>query len=326
MGITRTLIAWLVVLGLQLTPHVTYAEDGGPGREVRAIRHDLPIILASRIDLKGFAIDTVIVSDNAALVQAKASNVPVMFVMVKRLGLWWLDNRIVVSGGIAIVCSTGMPGYGSSPSGVTPDVLAAANVPAPLIALAQAKLPLMLESARRIADNERAAKASQAGVGVKASYPVEGSYQSTYHVEDTYQSGELPQLCSSAEQSPFEKAGAYSIHTSMPKNTFYNFAARAPTEGESWLTRDSNGYAFFSMTVNGAATVHFNSGGSVDVWFPFVLDPKKTYSLTLGYTSPTIGPINGALNDNVLHFVLPAFSAPPATELMGEIDGDPYDR
>jgi hypothetical protein len=35
-----------------------------------------------------------------------------------------------------------------------------------------------------------------------------------------------------------------------------------------------------------------------------------------------MGPVDGTLTRNTLHFVLPAFTAPPGVELMGEIESD----
>jgi hypothetical protein len=62
------------------------------------------------------------------------------------------------------------------------------------------------------------------------------------------------------------------------------------------------------------------------VWFPFVLDAQKTYSLTIAHVAPIIGPINGTLANNTLQFTLPAFAIEPGVEIMGEIDGDPLDN
>jgi len=81
-----------------------------------------------------------------------------------------------------------------------------------------------------------------------------------------------------------------------------SFMTRAPTLAESWVTPGGNGYFFFSGTV---------------------LDTSLRYSLTIGGAGfMSIGPIDGTLADNRLHFVLPAFVATPGVDLMGEIDGD----
>jgi hypothetical protein len=103
-----------------------------------------------------------------------------------------------------------------------------------------------------------------------------------------------------------------------------SFMTRAPTEAESWANQPSgNSYFFFSGTVQSAQPVHVQAGTAIDVWFPFVLDPSLHYSLTVAAPNAmSLGPVEGTLKDNTLHFVLPAFTAPPGADLMGEIDSD----
>lgn len=100
---------------------------------------------------------------------------------------------------------------------------------------------------------------------------------------------------------------------------------RRPTEAESWLSYPGgNSYFFFSAVVRSSVVVHVDAGSALDVWFPFVLDPSYRYSLTIAHSDPVVGPVNGTLRDNTLHFVLPAFALVPGTQLMGEIEGDPH--
>ncbi len=216
MGNTRTLIAWLVVLSLQLAPRVTYA-DAGPGREVRAIRHDLPIILATRLRRSGLepktlVVDEVAVHRNDAVATWHDGNFTETSSLHYSLGTWWYGSYAVTM---------------------------------------------------RLAGNDDPESAALGDVYI-----------------------------------------------------------RPPTQGESWLTPNDNSYAFFSLTPKAAATVHIAAGMTFDVWFPFVLDPSKTYTLDIAHTVPTIDSVKGTLKDNTLHFVLPAFTAQPGVELMGEIDGD----
>lgn len=103
-----------------------------------------------------------------------------------------------------------------------------------------------------------------------------------------------------------------------------SFTSRAPTETESWVNYPSgNSYFFFSGTVQSTLPVHVQAGTTIDVWFPFVLDPSLRYSLTIAAPNVmSIGPVDGTLADNTLHFVLPAFTAVPGADLMGEIESD----
>ncbi|HVA26542.1 MAG TPA: hypothetical protein VNF68_00045, partial [Candidatus Baltobacteraceae bacterium] len=205
MGNTRTLIAWLVVLSLQLAPRVTYA-DVGPGREVQAIRHALPIILARRLrasglDPKNLVVDDVTVHRNDAVAKWLDGDVSETSPLHYSLGTWWYGFYAVTT---------------------------------------------------RLAGN------------------------------DTTESAPLGDVL-----------------------------IRPPTQGESWLTPNDDSYAFFSLTPKTAATVRVEAGMNIDVWFPFVLDPSKTYTLDIAHTEPTIDSVKGMLKDNTLHFVLPAFAAQP---------------
>jgi len=102
-----------------------------------------------------------------------------------------------------------------------------------------------------------------------------------------------------------------------------SFMTRAPTLAESWVTPGGNGYFFFSGTVQSTRPVRVRAGTAIEIQFPFVLDASLRYSLTIGGAGfRSIGPIDGTLADNRLHFVLPAFVATPGVDLMGEIDGD----
>jgi hypothetical protein len=102
---------------------------------------------------------------------------------------------------------------------------------------------------------------------------------------------------------------------------------RAPTRAESPLTPNGDAYFYFTVTFDGSQPVTVPQGATVDVVFPQALDTSLVYSLTLGFADKPIGPIVGSFQSkNALHFGLPAFTARPGVELMGEIDGDPPNR
>ena len=98
------------------------------------------------------------------------------------------------------------------------------------------------------------------------------------------------------------------------------FAFRAPTEAESWATRGGNSYGFFSGTVQSVNPIRVRAGTTIDIWFPFVLDPSLRYRLTIGSQR-----VDGTLGHNSLHFSLPAFTLPPGVELMGKVEGNGRD-
>jgi hypothetical protein len=129
--------------------------------------------------------------------------------------------------------------------------------------------------------------------------------------------------------------GAYGISVTYSRNdapansTFDLLYARPPTPAEflpypTPYRYVSDAVMFFDITIDAPKPVSFQKGTTFDVWFPFVLDDTLRYRITFGGGQEPVGPIAGTIFDNVLHFELPAFTALPGKELMGEIDGDPH--
>lgn len=66
--------------------------------------------------------------------------------------------------------------------------------------------------------------------------------------------------------------------------------------------------------MNGDHTIRFT------IWFPYVLDRSKTYTLGLSKVTPPFPPVRGTLQNNVLTFQLPLFGL-AGKAARGEIDG-----
>ncbi len=241
MGIVRAVIAWLAVSTLGLVsglPHVTLADDGGPGKEVRTIRHDLPLLLAAQRQGSPVpaSVDAVVVENGLARAQWHTARTSGTAHLSYRLDRWWM------------LCET--------PSEQDRALLYAGRIRIP---------------------------------------------------SEAYNAG----IVLAANDAPRDAA-------------FADLRGRAPTPAESWVTSSGNGYFYFSGTVASSAPIHVQGGSTVDVWFPFVLDPSLFYALTIAHADKPIGPIDGTLSSNVVRFVLPAFTLPPGATLMAEIDGDPF--
>lgn len=98
------------------------------------------------------------------------------------------------------------------------------------------------------------------------------------------------------------------------------FHGRAPTEAEMPPTPLMNGLYFFNLVTDATTPVNVQAASTLDVWFPFVLDPDDRYVLWLGFVDPDIEALPGTLKDNALHFELPAFATRPGKTALGEID------
>ena len=287
MGNARSLMVWLVVLSLQLAPRVTYA-DVGPGQEVRAIRHDLPIILEKSpyADGKPVLVNAVVVFGDRAVGEVSAGGHVAFYLLKRTYDRWWLENP-VDHGGSKAPCSTGE------------------DAPQQLAELATRAIPEFATPTPAPTE------------------PPVSDYRVGTHYDCEPETRALlwgaPHFINGNSSYWFRFSWAISHGAGAPT---FNLFGRAPTVGESWITPNNDGYAFFSATFASPHEVRADAGTMLDVWFPFVLDPSKTYSLTIAHVTPVIGPLNGTLKDNTLHFILPAFAVAPGAELMGEIDGD----
>lgn len=126
---------------------------------------------------------------------------------------------------------------------------------------------------------------------------------------------------------PYEITIFYTSNTSTPHAASSEMYARPPTDAEflpypTPMQYVPNAVAYFDLTINGTSPVTFTPGTAIDVWFPFVLDDRLNYDLTIGYADKPIGPIYARAFGNALHFVLPAFTVTPGRALMAEIDGN----
>ncbi|MDE2483028.1 MAG: hypothetical protein KGN02_12665 [bacterium] len=281
--ITRTAAAWLLVV-LAFFPIVTSANDAGPGREVGAIRHDLPTLVAA--DASGrIVVDAVAVDGDDALAQWHDDRHTVISYLTRRLRRWWLA-------------------FGEVSSTAVPSALRARAVgvlPA-FPAWLQLHAPATCPPGEMCSIDD--------GIPEQDDLPLREPIYTQWNTQGYVVRMQLAR------------------NDALPGSSLRSFIGRAPTEAESWLAQNGNSYFFFSATVHATATTHVAAGSTIDVRFPFALDPSLRYSLSLAIlrtaTSPDIalGPIDATLHANALHVVLPAFDLAPGAELHGEIEGD----
>jgi hypothetical protein len=98
------------------------------------------------------------------------------------------------------------------------------------------------------------------------------------------------------------------------------FQQRAPSQAEMAPRLGMRALYFFSVSTAAANPPQMTST-TLDVWFPFALDPNSHYSLWLGLVRPELRSVHGTLKDNVLHFDLPTFTLPVGVAALGEITG-----
>jgi len=307
----RTIIAWLVVSTLGLVsglPHVTLADDAGPGKEVRAIHRALPSLLSARINHphpSGVQIDAVVSTGlGAGLVQWHDGVWSELDRFEYRYQTWWLlDSYQLRTDGSVCCGNDARRAYMLGPSSY---FLTQVGVPQSLIESAAQHLSVVQAADERMRERGGPERFWGAG-GDPISPAIDLSRQNARGNFDS---------------SPYEATIAFG-RTDAASGTI-TLRGRAPTEAESWVTYGGNSYFFLSGKAQSPVPIHVAAGTTIDVWFPFVLDSSLYYGLTIAHTDKPIGPIDGTLKDNVVHFVLPAFTLLPDAILMGEIEGDPF--
>jgi hypothetical protein len=305
-----------LILAFAVWPLAARADDSGPRRDVAAIRHDLTIVHRGKSSFLGvlrarMVVDTILVSDGHGLMQLHYEGYTngvysEIEMLVLRYGRWW-DEGTAYAGtsNQAAVCPIL---YAPSTS-----FLSSAGVSEALVTLASQYMSVVRE-ADALVERWRLAK---------------------YRCGTDYYDDHTAPYKGASFDSEYEQlvphAGGYEVslqwaENDAPANSLITgLTGRAPTEGESWANPPTgNSYFFFSGTVQSTQPVHVHAGTVINVWFPFLLDPSLRYGLTIaGHGFTAIGPVDGTLpGNNTLHFVLPAFTAPPGVELMGEIESD----
>jgi hypothetical protein len=288
-----------LLLALAVWPLAVRADDFGPRHDVRAIRHDLPILLstgaATLTSISEIRITGVVIDGNGALAQYDLGVAAEYVAYLERIyDRWWLLESF-------------------SPFQLTTD-----NVGERLFKLAASNLPAVREATEPTPTPFCGKGYACGGLisGVTQVTPGSPSPRSLTFRDngvrqridwDTYRAWITP-AASDADADA----------------TIADIKARKPTQAESWANPPGgNSYFFFSGTVQAKHPVHVQAGTTIEVWFPFVLDPSLRYSLTIAAPNAmSLGPVAGTLKDNTLHFVLPAFTAPPGADLMGEIESN----
>jgi hypothetical protein len=325
-------ILLVVVFALASSPSPGRADDYGPHRALREIRGSLPILLATRVKrlptstlrpeppiaVSDIRVNDVVVDGDGAVAEWTAGREHGLVTLAYHHSRWWMTGEANYSAPDAAdrnstpawyYDSAGASGcyvhtYGLSIAPTTDDLHSKLGVAIPLAAIASQHISVI----------------AQAGANVAA-------YRAS-HVNE----GELvPGGCLSYPDEMYptsETDGYQTIWWKGPGmiNPHFSglaFHTRAPTVGEMPPSFGANSYFFFSMEFARTTPIEIAGGSELDVWCPFVLDSDLRYSVTIAGGDPVVGPIDGTLRDNELHFNLPAFAAKPGVELMGEIEGNP---
>ncbi len=295
---TRRLVACLFAASMACAR----ADDLGSHVDVRTIRHDVPVLLATRLQALHAAepagVTDVVVLGDDALAAWRAADLGGLMALHRRSDRWWDGGQVDA------VDAERSP---FDPPGALPQC---AGISYPR-AFARDALITHLHVSPALAD-----LAAQHIELVRS-----GAMPASYAAGPA---GVMPcpAVAADAMRSLADGYNAVLTFAAMPAPA-PQFYTRAPTAGEMSPTPGADAYFFFSLLAQASSPLAISAGTTLDVWVPFALDPSKQYALTMGQTQPSFDRIPVSLANNVLHASLPAFTIAPDGEAMAEIDGDP---
>lgn len=159
----------------------------------------------------------------------------------------------------------------------------------------------------------------------RASFDARLAARVSQRLGPTPQSGAIAiALCDSFGWSEGSTAGGYDAdfdHPKDPQSGSFTLDGRRPAAWQRPVSPGSELYYVFTMSAGTPAAARFTAGSTLDVWFPFVIDSKKHYTLIVRHVVPEFEVKSSPVN-NALHFRLPAFEIPQGSTAQGEIDSD----
>lgn len=303
-------LALLLLVALQT---VAWADDYGPRRDVRAVRAAVPVLIAARARALSVAeqvrvSDVVVVGDEAVALWNAGIQSGIVGLR-RRYDSWWVSGQVDrdASETTELYWFVDLPGAlptcrDSGGFAAAPDALPVElNLSPSTISIAATQIAIIAEDGAREAAWRKLHPTLIVPYGIQRD-------------------------CFTVRTKPsFEDySGGYRANltwTTPASLDIARFTGRAPTLAEfSGQAPGADAFYFFSVAFGGTGARV--TGATLDVWFPFVLDPQLRYALGIAGTGITTAPLTGILRDNVLHFALPPITLPPNGELMGEIDGE----
>lgn len=118
-------------------------------------------------------------------------------------------------------------------------------------------------------------------------------------------------------------------NTDLSPDAYYSFTLTArrdnSEDGMQRLVRSALEPLFDELLPSPPPTLAFDRNSTIDVWFPYVLAARDHYALSISNVTPGIDGVPGTLKNNVLHFVLPAFTLHREDVAYGGIYGSSAD-
>ncbi|HEY8296986.1 MAG TPA: hypothetical protein VIG32_03075 [Candidatus Baltobacteraceae bacterium] len=311
----RALLAIVLVLFCFGTAR---ADDVGAQRDVTAIRSAVPVLLHRLYYERNYDPSQIVVSDIVVVGDAALANWHIgshdgIVAMDRIAGTWWdllegYSDRTSATPEHPSWWFEGAPpwralSYNGSYFGPTSARLLSLGLPMHLVATAAAHNPLIASADDAEHRYESTARRTHSG----------GIVEPNVDREVIYLPANVTQNGSSHGGNRSETGGYEIVLVLAPNDA--PAGTRVAIDGSRPRAPAASLYNLtFSFT--GSGTVTFGAGSRVNVWFPYILDTRKRYTLSLAGH----GSLDADLHDNTLTFALPDFSARPNETFKGSID------
>jgi hypothetical protein len=307
----------------------TLASDAGPAAAVVAIRHDLPVLLAAPFEDERTkpTVDWVVTDGQDAVATWRAEGRRGIVNLRLRYGRWWWRAAAVKTTGDSEAPWTRMRTLGIDLEDC--EGLTFPDPPSPSSLLAEGFIGKAL--ARELSSRLPATHTSNIAGGSTCDPNPHYLVSTTGGSEATFihREGYLATWFTWDGRT----AAVPEDGTAQSSDTYYAFTLTArrdnSEEGMQRLVHSAFKPLFDSFLPTPPPTLAFSRNSTIDVWFPYVLAKQDHYALSISNVTPGIAGVPGTLKNNVLHFVLPAFTLHWGDVAEGEIDGtsvEPSDK
>lgn len=297
----RALLAFLAVFisGANSFPAFALGSDDGPSHAVAAVRRDLPILLADSLatyEVRALpVVDWVVTDGRQAVAEWRAGKMRGVVVLRFRSGRWWWRGAASTS----IDREAGRTWTWLSVPGRDLSLCGGSELGPPsardLFRRGFIDKSLTARLSERLGPTPQTGRIEVATCdwfGCKAQ-STEGGYDANFD-------GGFPESTDPSQSCGMKGSG--------------------PADWQRPATPGSTLYYVFALAAQNPSAAKLSAGSTFDVWFPFVLDTKKVYTLRISHIVPEVQVPPKSSKNNVLHFVLPAFRILEGNTAQGEID------
>jgi hypothetical protein len=299
------------------------ASDIGPAAAVVTIRHDLPLLLAAQFEYfdvrRNPTVDWVVTDGHDAVATWHAAERRGIVNFGLHSGRWWWLAAAVKTTHDSEAPWTRMrtPGIdleGDCDSVTSPDPPSASSLLADgFIDTAMAR---ELSSRLPATHTSNIAGGSTCSLNDKYLVSSTGGSEATFIHHEEY----LPSWFNWIGRTEADRG----VETGGSPDPLYSFSLTARRDnGESGmqkLVHSTLKPLFDELLPTPPPTLAFSRNSTIDVWLPYVLAKQDHYALSISNVTPAIADVPGTLKNNMLHFVLPAFTLHWGDVAEGEVN------